>query len=106
MTAEIKKSESRLSEIKDRIGYAYESKKIKIDVFQQHIDDKNVQSFIKIMHSCMNENDGLKGYQENLIPSRFKMFFDAEEQLIEYINSKIARKTGYDKINIFCLPAN
>ena len=77
---------NRLFEIRDRLGYTF-----KIDIFHIHIEDENVQFFIKIMFECMNENDGLKGYQENLIPSRFKMFLDAEKHLLEYLDSKIAR---------------
>ena len=96
---EVKKSESRLSEIRDRIGYNLDKNAaIKssiypqkfIDSFLEHIEDENVQFFIKIMHECMNEDDGLRGYQENLIPSRFKIFFDAETYLMEYIGLKIA----------------
>ena len=90
---EVKKSESRLFEIRDRIGYHLNSSIYPqkfIDSFLENIEDENVQFFIKIMHECMNEDDGLRGYQENLIQSRFKIFFDAQTYLLEYLDLEIA----------------
>ena len=88
---EVRYARKRLSEIRDRLGYIINCVQNRTDSFFNHIEDENVQFFIKIMFECMHEADGLKGFQENLIPSRFKMFFDAEKHLIEYIDSKIAR---------------
>ncbi len=87
MSLTVKSALNEINSIRDRIGYAFEPNRYFI---LQHLKDENVQFFIKIMHECMHDSDGImefpEGYQANLIPSRKKMFFDALKYLLEYLD--------------------
>ena len=87
------RTRNRLFEIRDRVGYTFNKEVSKI--FRENFEDENVQFFIKVMHECMfavtNLNQCDIGFEENILPSRFKMFFYAEKNLLEYLDSKIVR---------------
>ena len=74
------RTRNRLLEIRDRLGYTFKKEVTKI--FRENIDDKNVQFLIKIMHDCITANDG------QFLQAAFKLFYDAERHLIEYLDSK------------------
>lgn len=96
-TCEVRYARNRLLEIRDRLGYTFKKEVTKI--FRENIEDENVQFFIKVMYECMFVVTNLSelrekidiGFEENIIPSRFKMFFYAEKNLLEYLDSKIVR---------------
>ena len=57
-------AEYEINSIMDRLGYRVKRKYNRIiDIIHNNIEDENVQFFIAIMHECMNDDDGLKGYQ-------------------------------------------
>ena len=92
---------NRLLKIADRLKYTFTEDNTYI--FHMHIEDENVQFLIKTMYDCMTvlttlselrekikiAANGANPYDENLIPSRFKMFFYTEKYLLEYLDSKL-----------------